>query len=444
MQNTRILENKRSKRSIDQIITLIFAALYPIAPGYFKIAGLDSGVALALGYAFVYLICKVLEGESFRVSKRILRLIVTALLLIMIPLVTSVDVPRIIRTAIEYGVIPIYLYDYADDQNKIRELFDCLILVAAVMSIIGTIEFFTKTSIFTALYNSGNRTDLAPDLQVRGNFVRSETTFGHAISYAIYLSFCGLIALQRVLTTPKRLYCIEYLLILLNLILTVSRAPILIFFVVQLVLLGLNGRTQLIKYCGRVAAVIAIVIAALKIVAQQFFEQLQSIFDIVLAVFSESAAKRVGDVSNANPFEYRLGLLKVIPPIIKNKLLLGNGSFYQIHFSLFGHTYSSVDNAYLTWLVHYGLIGLIGYLIPIIVVFCAGVRMRKYSNGKILICIAIVYIANLFSVAAMYEYKAFIIIYSLALCESLSFIKNNKRLINEKVTGNRRPWCANS
>lgn len=349
MQNTRILENKRSKRSIDQIITLIFAALYPIAPGYFKIAGLDSGVALALGYAFVYLICKVLEGESFRVSKRILRLIVTALLLIMIPLVTSVDVPRIIRTAIEYGVIPIYLYDYADDQNKIRELFDCLILVAAVMSIIGTIEFFTKTSIFTALYNSGNRADLAPDLQVRGNFVRSETTFGHAISYAIYLSFCGLIALQRVLTTPKRLYCIEYLLILLNLILTVSRAPILIFFVVQLVLLGLNGRTQLIKYCGRVAAVIAIVIAALKIVAQQFFEQLQSIFDIVLAVFSESAAKRVGDVSNANPFEYRLGLLKVIPPIIKNKLLLGNGSFYQIHFSLFGHTYSSVDNAYLTW-----------------------------------------------------------------------------------------------
>jgi hypothetical protein len=399
-----------------RIVTLLFIILYPIAPGYFKIAGLDSGVIIALVYSFAYMLCKLSERSELRISKRALTLIIVDIFFLSLPLLRDGESLRFIRSVFEYVISIICLYDYVTSENKAEEILNIIVCVAAIFGVIGIFEFITKTSIFMPLDNSsGLVSSLGPDLQVRGNFVRSETTFGHAISYAIYLSFCGIIALQRILTTHKFIYKIEYLLIFTGLFCSISRAPIIIFIVTQLFMLVLYGKKRVIGYCIKAIIAIATSLLLLWLFASNIFKQLLTIFDMVLAIFSESAAQRVGDITNANPFIYRLGLLKVIPNIIKGHFFFGNGSYHQITFSMLGYTYYSIDNAYLSWLVANGLFGLIGYILPIIAVLYVGARTHFISSGKIYLCISILYIMNLFSVASMYEYKIFLILYSLAL-----------------------------
>lgn len=399
-----------------RIVTLLFIILYPIAPGYFKIAGLDSGVVISLVYSFAYMLCKLSERTELQISKRVLILIIVDIFFLSFPLLIDGESSRFIRSVFEYGILIICLYDYVTSENKAEEILNIIVCVAAVFGVIGIFEFITKTSIFMPLDNSsGLARSLGPGLQVRGNFVRSETTFGHAISYAIYLSFCGIIALQRILTTHKLIYKIEYLLILTGLFCSISRAPIIVFIVIQVFMLVLYGKKRVIEYCVKAIIAIATSLLLLWLFASNVFKQLLTVFDMVLAIFSESAAQRVGDITNANPFIYRLGLLKVIPNIIRGHFFFGNGSYHQITFSMFGYTYYSIDNAYLAWLVANGLFGLIGYILPIIVVLYVGVRTHFISSGKVYLCISILYIINLFSVASMYEYKIFLILYSLAL-----------------------------
>lgn len=400
-------------------LVLIFVALYPILPGYFKIAGLDSGVVLAIIFSVFYSMFILMDNGMIKNVKSRMGALLVCGVLITIPLLFHGEISTVVRTIIEYVVVPFFIIDSINDKNDIHNIVDILLKVCFILSICGIVECILGKSFFGFLFN-GTAADLKPVLQIRGNFVRIATTFGHSISYAIYLSFCVLTSFYLYCRSKDRKYLVYYVLIFINIILTLARFPIIVFIVAQLLMLWKEGYVNFLKVLSKIVLLVIIGIVIISLVFPAFLNTLESVLLIIGAIFSPEAALRVGDISNANPFTYRLELLNVIPQYVKEHFWIGSGNNLNFKFNMLGHTYFSIDNAYLGWILKYGIIGLIGNVGFI----CLGFP-RKYKDKQknseqnrtrtLCFILILVYLINLLSVAQMYEYKVVIVIISVIL-----------------------------
>ena len=380
-------------------------------PDYYRILGLPSGVVIACLFVVLSSFDK---HKLFMIRKKdaITCIIPTALM--CIPYIVHGEYTTAIKCIIEYTLVFLFLCRYFNTKERIVEALDVLITVAFITCFFGIFEFATRHSLFGGLY-SGVSTDLGPNLQMRGLFARCEATFGHAITYAIYLSICALIDSVFIIKTRRSKYKLYYVIMVVTLFMTMSRAPIILFVFGQLLLLYLFGFEKFIKIIFKATICLISVFAIVSVFIPSVLSTVQYMLNIVLAIFSENAALQVGNIQNANPFEYRLGLLSVIPQYIRQALLFGRGSSMSFTFQMLGHTYYSIDNAFLVWLFRYGLFGLFGNLIYFICIIIFGCKQGKNDDFmKLFSVIAMIYFLNLFSVAQMGEYKLWIIIFSIA------------------------------
>ena len=389
----------------------IYIALYPIAPGYFKIFGFDSGVVLSFLFCIIYIFFK---GKShLRIKKSHLSIVGVFLLLMLLPLIFHGEITRLVRVIFEYGITLLILMDYFDSERKIDKAINILIIVATIMCFFGIYESLFGKNFFTFLFN-GSELDLTPDLQMRGAFARSETTFGHAIPYAIYLSIVGLLTSYNCFVNKDRRYLFSYILIVLNIVLSISRAPIIVFFISQVLLLYLAGLKTFVRTIGRIMVAIILLTLFVSWMSPSFLNSITSMVTMVLAVFSENAAQQIGYITNANPFTYRIELIKVLPQYFEGHIIFGHGDSERITFNMLGHSYYSVDNSYLAWTLKYGIIGLIGNVIPIVKTIKSSIKYRDKNPVFIaFISIGVCYMLNLFAVAQLGEYKIWIIVLSL-------------------------------
>lgn len=398
-----------------RIITLIFIALYPIAPGFFKVANLDSGVILSCLYCAVYTVLKFHTSGKYKLNKTNLSIILSVFCCMVIPMLYHFEISKAIRTFVEYYLLILLLTDYFHSQERIDEAIRVILGVCSIWCLFGFYEAIIGQNLFSFLFN-GTITDIGPDLQYRGAFARCETTFGHAITYAIYLSFNGIIASYYAITTKKKKYIFIYILIVCNLFLTISRAPIIVFIIVQMIMLYTLGIRFFVRALLKVLCVAAFILIFAGIIRPQIYSNLLEMATMVMAVFSENLAERVSYISNANPFEYRFELFRVIPQYIKGYWLMGRGIDLNFTFSMFGFTYYSIDNAFLYWVLTFGVVGLFGNVLSIFSIFIISMRNRRKNwTARVIICIVLIYTLNLLSVAQMAEYKIWIIIVSIVL-----------------------------
>jgi len=337
-------------------ITLIFIALYPVMPDYFRIFGLPSGAVLASAFVLLSFLN---INNLFIIKKRDASVALAVTILLCTPYVVHREYTTAIKNFIEYALVFLMLGKYFKKREQIDQSLKIIITVASITCFFGLFEFVTGKSLFTPFY-SGVSTDLSPTLQMRGAFSRSEASFGHAITYAIYLGMCALLDSMYIIKTNRLKYKVIYILLVVTLFTTMSRAPIILFVFCQLIVLYLFGFKKLISTVIKVVAGLMIVGGVIFVMAPSLFSNFQYMINVVLAIFSEGAASQVGDIQNANPFDYRLKLLEIIPQYIKGSLLFGHGISLSLNFSILGHTYVSIDNGYLVWLFRYGIVGFFG------------------------------------------------------------------------------------
>ena len=412
-------------------LTLFFLALYPVAPSFFKILGLDSGVILAIAYCCsIYFIIGISQ-KKIKIYKKDATLLLICFLFIMIPLIAHGDFFRLIRDFLERVVLVLVLVDFFKNNNNVEKSLKILIIVALVFSIIGIIESLTATNVFTILYNSSG-SDIGPELQYRGGIARSETVFGHAITYGVYLTIMALLTSMKINESKSKLFRLSYLFIIVNLILTISRVPIIVFFFMQLLLLFFFGKKLMVKSIIKgIAIAIAVMIIASLIPG--LLNIIQTSLLAAAAVFSENALNRVSaSIGTGNPFAYRLELLNTIPQYIEGHYLLGRGINYTLTFTMFGHHYYSIDNAILVWMLHHGILGAIGYILPSVLTLVFGIKCYiKDRNDKIAICLALcaaAHILDLLSVAQMGEYRIVLILFALSIAHYNNFYK--RKMLN--------------
>lgn len=384
-------------------ITSIFIALYPIVPSYTRIAGVPVYKLLVITYALAYLfVC--------RIPRRNIGLIVSVVGLWIIANLYHFSASGLMNVVIDYILVMIPLLDYFTSKEKVEEGLEIILKCSMLMCICGISNFITKKNIFSIIYN-GSELDATPDLQMRGTLARSEASFAHAIPFGIYLSVNALFALYFYNKTKEKKYKYMFILLVITLLTTISRAPILIFFAVVLLFLGMMGLKKLVTGVIRGIAAFVIMLAVLYFALPNVFNNLSFIVNAVLGIFSDNALARTGAFEDANPFTYRLSLYSSIGNLLSGHWIFGNGSVVQSFY--YGNVlHSSIDNAYLAWLVRYGLVGLLANVIPLAGALIISFKRRKKDRIYILFfAVSMIFMLNWFSVARLSEARLWAIVY---------------------------------
>ena len=394
---------------------------YPILPIYFRIAGVPS-------YKLLVVMCTVLYILGYRrkvlIRKADCRVIILLAGLWFLINAVHKSINGMINVILDYVLVFFLLFSYFDSREKIEDGLSVLLNTSMVMSALGFFEFLTNKSLFT-LIDTGTATDSSPELQMRGVFSRSEASFGHAIPFAIYLSMNAIIALYFFYETGKKKYKYMFIVLSIAILTTISRAPIIVFVAGVAFLLGMIGMKKLLVNAAKGIIGTGILLLVLFFAFPEVYNSFSFIVNVVLGVFSENALNRIGVFQNANPFEYRLALFSIAGDLVRGKIVFGTGNAIE-HFTWGNNPYSSnlhysIDNAYLYWLVRYGVVGLITSIIPLVSAVWLSFKNRK--NDKLFIAffsVFVVVIMNYFSVASLSEARTWIILF--VMCWALSRI----------------------
>ena len=415
--------------SLRRNATLIFIALYPVLPAYFRIAGIPSYKVVAFLYFLVYAMAS-FKGKKLRVKKSFFYIICIILFLRIPGQVVHGNTTEVFNIILEYVVILIPLLDYHDCKEKIEEGLHVLLNVSMPMAFMGIFEFLTKASLFAYLYN-GNGTEASPELQMRGIFARSEASFGQAIPFAIYLSVNAFIALYFYNKKNDKKYLYMLFVLIAAQFTTISRAPILIFIFMLAVYMKMLGKQQLLKGVLVSIGIIAVIMIGSYFIAPSLYNSITFIFNVLLGVFSENALARAGEFSNSNPFTYRLALYSISLNLIKGKALFGTGqAINEFAYGSFRYTntlHFSIDNAYLSTLVTNGIFGLLATVYEIVLAIKATFSRRKSDKLYLFFLMATVLLAlNWFSVAKMGTARIWLILFAMILAVSKFKANNNE------------------
>ena len=364
---------------------------------------------LAIAYAVTYLYAYI-QGRTIKIAKKNIGLLVSVIGLWFAANMYHFSVSGLLNVVIDYLLVMVPLLDYFTTKERVEDGLELILKCSMVMCICGLSDFITKHNIFSFLFN-GSELDSTPDLQMRGAFARSEATFAHAIPFGIYLSVNALIALYFYNKTKENKYKYMFFLLIITLLTTISRAPILISLVGLLMFLGMMGFKKVVTGVIRGVAVVAVLMVILYLVLPDAFNSISFIGNAVLGIFSENALQRAGAFENANPFAYRLSLYSSIGNILSGNWLFGNGNVTQ-SFYYGSYLHSSIDNAYLAWLVRYGIVGFLANVIPLVGAIIISFRRRSKDNIFILFfVITLMFMLNWFAVARLSEARLWSIIF---------------------------------
>lgn|GEM_PF-5293172 len=394
------------------VYTWVF--LYPILPRFFVIGKYPV-------YTYFTFICAGLIGlmqlsSGRKAWKKDLVIVLLGYLLLLLTYIYQGEVMTFLRNFIEVFSIYFIICSYVSDRGSFNKIVEILLKSCLVLCIFGIIDVVTHFNIFSLVENAQNFGSMGTASMIRLGMKRVESSFGQPLSFSLYLTICSSLCFYmfKIRDGHNGLYKKIYILIWINIILTVSRFPIVLFAVLQLLFTMQYTQRKKIRILsgviiGGILSMIFIVLADIP-----FLNDVSNMFLVIISPESNSLYKGVFG-GNENPFSYRFELFKDVPKfmtIYQVNKLFGIGSLGP---TLFGR---SIDCEYLFILLCYGWLGLIGkyliFIVPMlksmIYTFKLGKHSRVYTvesttfNIKMLLTM-IVYLINLSSVAQLDEFR---------------------------------------
>lgn len=413
------------KKISQKNIIFFLLGLYTILPDYFKIAGQNSALICAAIIIGIYFL---LSFRSIsRIDKRIAGFCSVYFFLAGLIHIIHGEWSQAIRVVLEYCILFIIVYSLIKSKDDYKKMIDIIIGFALIEAITTYIHFFTDFNIFSLIQSSNlSAFSLDSATQYRNGMIRVEGSFGHAITYAIYISICACLCLYMYNEYKKRKYLIFYFMCVLSLVMSISRMPILVFLGSQFIYLMALDYKKTFRIIGKTLLILVPSIVILSVALPDVFKMLTGIVGLVSDVFSATGLSGLSTFETESAFTYRAEMIRVLPELIKQSPLFGiGGASYRsssFYFLIGGTRQTSIDNEYLHHLLLYGFWGLAGMLWWVFgPIHQSKMSIRRCMNEKSLplfkIMIIFVYAMNLFSVAMMFEYKLIIVIYAIFLAD---------------------------
>lgn len=401
-------------------IMFFLFGLYTILPSYFTIFGYSSSFVFAIFLILVFIFYSIIS--KLTIYKEAFFYSIILCILMEITFLINKQWNVALKTIIEYLCLFLIASSMIKTKDDIILLFKKIVFFAIIECIFSYIHFFADFNIFSLLQNESlSEYALDSSTQYRMNMVRVEGSFGHAITFGIYISICACICMFIYQNDrSKKRYLVYYFMCFVSLIMTLSRMPIIVFIFSQIIYLFSLNFTKIIKILLSILAISVLIYSVGVLFFNSFIESVFSIFELVLDVFSDEGLSGLTSYNTDSAFSYRAEMLSVLPNIIRQNPFFGIGDSYNsssFYFIINGWKQTSIDNQYFLITVTNGYIGLIGFLWEIFGVFLF-FRLNKekcpkyMSIGFLKFVIVFIYAINLFSVAQMFEYKLMILLYS--------------------------------
>lgn len=247
------------------------------------------------------------------------------------------------------------IYFVIDTKKKLNQFIDYILFIACICCFLGIFEAATSVNPLQLLAGSGWKffTDFRMGIR------RVAVQFGQPIIYGLFLMLISPLAIYRITCGDSRKVVKRakfiYVLICINVVLTVSRAPIFVFLLLQLILWYQINRS---KFIFRSICIIMFgglflqIVSLLGLGIADWIDKFKSMF---LAIFGTSESKDVYS-GVANRFE----LFEWVSKTVGNDIWLGKGvdaTFrYQVHE---WQIKESIENEYLNTFFHLGIIGVV-------------------------------------------------------------------------------------
>ena len=415
---------RTAKSNIKFLILSIYVLLYPILPEYFRIMGIPFYQYLTIGALLLVIIPRKRVQTLKFYSKYALPCFFLAL----------VSYGRFfeIQTFLNYILTPLIagyiIFELTSRWNE-NKIINLLLLGAVIISVCGIIEKVTGGYNVFSLIETVDFGSSGTQINTRNGALRIEGSFGQPISFALYLIFVNVLSFIRYTETKRnhRLkYGLVFLLTLLNLFFTDARMPIITYIAIMAFFIMKS------KMSKKVAIILSVIFILIFDFINQglISEMLSKYMGIIADIFSSQ--QRDTDATVA----YRLGLFSALLPKLNGHWLFGYGNVYmqRFTFSMFGFTYTSIDNSILATLMYHGLVGLALFAYPLIISVVTSIKNYRngISRGYYFSILLVFYIVNLFSVAQLADKRIFYCVFAVAL--AMAYKKkceiNRKRSIN--------------
>ena len=398
----------------------LLVGIYPIMPEYFAIGKIP--VYYLIPILGVLLIC--IRTHSLQVSKQFLRRNYIFIVCSVIPFLIHGQMGTLLNWFITTLLILYLVNYYFHSKEQIECALDIVLFTSIIINVFSLFERLTEYNVWSVFETAPT---IANDSSAyyRNGIIRIESSFGVALTFALYLLFINIVALYKLsiddykssgfVLNKKRIgYIIAYILSLVCMVFTQCRLPLITLIFVQ-ACFALRGNTSK-KIKGIVVSLCLLLVFAI-VFGDVLVEKVSTYFSLIIGVFAGLSGKSADDLTTA----YRIELIPALIPYIKNKPLLGYGASYinkGFSFLILDHQHTSIDNNYLAQAMYYGIVGLVGNVYWLFNIIKNSIKKRlkkvkidyfEFSIG--ILCVA--YMVNLFSVYQMAESHLFYLLVGL-------------------------------
>lgn len=411
---------QRKHVNLKYILLWLFFTFFPIIPDYTRIGGRPVYVYISI-LVTLFTLVFALNSNGLRIKKDFTTIVMLSYsILIAIPVLMTVGIVAAIIIIFKYCT-PLLITLYAVQNEENLEKIISLLIKAAVPIVLFSFLELIGFNIFSIIENTDLST-MGTNAQIRMGILRLEGPFGHAISYGIYLTFISALVQYKLIEETdkayrRRLICILMLIFLAE-VLTLSRAPIVVFVFTQVCVFLLYNTVKKVKIIARILVLLFVGAFALYAIGFDIVGLINSILAFFETLTSNSVSNSIDFGTNANPYEYRFALFdRVISMMHTSRIDFWVGDY------LWENSFS-VDNGYLSLLIFNGVIGLVArvglYLYTAVIAVSNFFKNYRGNNSdKAFYYIAVVvmmgYLLNLASVAQMNETPTLLIIIGLIL-----------------------------
>lgn len=369
------LQTKRNSISWVCVKAILF--LFPTLPQYIYIT---SGVNLVNGAVIILSIIALIDIRSIKwyLTSYAIPFIVYEIYYVF-TLISEDGLTQSLAHLICYIFIPMFVAGTICTRDRFTQAIDTLILAGAFLGIFGICEEITGINIFQM---ASNTPDVSFSQDIRYGLLRVLTTFSQPISYGLFQVFiCALCIYRLNLSTNTRgnmfLY-IAYFLSVINVVLSVSRIPIIACVIIHIILLYKKLKIRLIDYLIYIGIFICLLapFALLSNTSVLFISDLVHAFGSLTSEGAESSsALGLGDRSD---------LWNWVFSSMGESWVFGKGILTDFSYTVNEwQIKTSIENQYLSVLFHTGLIGLGILIISYCCILYSSIRGLRL-NGNII------------------------------------------------------------
>ncbi len=356
-----------------KLLLYYFVFLYPILPEYLA-ANITASMPLftVSRMLLIVLVLSLMTNRWVRLRINISKTFTCAFVLYLLCYGISTyanigdadTIKAFIGIVLENVILTIVFLSIVDNREKLLGCLYAILLGSGVVFVLGISEPITKLNIASEFLDIGARDTILINTYERYNTVRAVFSFGHAIALGVYCTAVLPIVMWFYSVEKKMKYAILFCAGALCLLMTMSRGVLAAFALVMIISLIIYDERERSVYIKIFSVIIISSFFMILFVPDLFSVAKNTILGTFNAFGTKFAVDSTG--GNEDALLSRFSQFTMIPQVLKGRLFFGGGQGYihknpvLVYLQDRAFTAKSIDIEYLSMLIDYGVVGLVG------------------------------------------------------------------------------------